>query len=239
MDQNFEKLFKECFENNLHDIRSKLFDISDYTLKKEADKNLSDLKNNYENKLRELKTDYERKITSTENKYQNEIKSLKDDYEKNFRRLSEKVDYYEENYAEIEETFALYNKLNSKQKFSLAGYFGRANNSKEFFSGAVQEKNLKDLWEFVTRNIMSNKSSDEEIHIYMKIFDFCFEMVNKSARSPLYIRLTPKAGEIFDEESMETMPGDKKVGEVKKTIFQGFLYGESKKIVKKSLVALV
>lgn len=249
MDVNFDKDIKEWLVKNLHFVRSKLFDLSDYELKTESEKKLAEQKNAYEkelekiktesaNAINELKADYDGEISALKEKYNGELTAAKKEADTTIKGLNEKLSRYEANYAEIEEVYALYNRLDSRQKFSLAGYFGTASNPKEFFSGVAQEKNLKDLWEYVSRSIISGRTEDEDIRVYKRIFDFAFDTVNLSARSPLYIRLNANIGDDFDPDTMATLPGGNKIGEVENVLFQGFLYGESKKVIAKSLVVL-
>lgn len=157
---------------------------------------------------------------------------------KELKAMRKYVARYQENYGSLDYAYSLYQSLSDNQRFSLGGFFGDDGSMKGFLSGILQRENLEDFWEYIARAIVGDRVSQEEGEKLSRLFDFAFDMVNRSGRLPLYVRIAPDVDDNFDRNIMDCVPGSPRLGSVRCVLFAGYAHRESGRTVKRSLVEL-
>ena len=205
----------------------------------EVKKNLADLQNKFDN----AEKNFEEREKNLRTKFENEIADLKKnlaDKDKNISNLQEKLSdaeetakFYSESYSELDEVYKLYLTLDNDTRYNLAGIFGDGETAAGFFSGAVQENHLAQFWDYVSRHLDTPESE-----ILCRLFDFCFDTLNKGSREPIYSRLNVACGNNYDDDSMQRTQNSPQFGTVKKILLQGFKYRVGN-TVKPSVVELI
>ncbi len=147
------------------------------------------------------------------------------------------IEDYAEKYADIEQAYNSYKKLSDTTKFSLEGIFGAANSPTNFLIGALQERHLDNLFDYVTNTINSG-TNPAEIDILHGLFEFVFNAANSGRREKIFTRLNVSAGDIFDDEEMRKTSSSAQSGTVQKVLLAGYKFSRTGKIVKPSLVAI-
>ena len=142
---------------------------------------------------------------------------------------------YADNYAELENAYNSYKKLSDQTKIDLKGVFGEENSPTTFLSGALQEKNLGALFDYIANKI-NNHADDVEIEILKNLFDFAFNAINSSRREKLFDRLVVNEGEDFDGESMRKTSDSSQSGTVKNILLVGYKFCRTGNVENKSLV---
>ena len=146
------------------------------------------------------------------------------------REIAERTaKFYRDTYSELDAAYKIYLTLDEATRFDLAGIFGAGDTATGFFSGAVQQEHLAPFWDYVSRH-----SDDENLS---RLFDFCFEMVNRGFREPPFVRLTVATGNYFDTDIMRRTSQSRQRGEVVRVILQGYSYSGGN-VIKKSVVEL-
>ena len=137
--------------------------------------------------------------------------------------------FYRETYGELDAAYKIYSTLDAATRFDLAGIFGAGDTAAGFFSGAVQQEHLAPFWDYVSRH-----SDNEALN---RLFDFCFEVVNRGFREPPYTRLDVAADNYFDSDFMRRTSQSRQQGRVARVILQGYTYSGGN-VIKKSVVEL-
>ena len=154
------------------------------------------------------------------------------------KKISEELEYFKESYSGLNKIYTRYCSLSSHHHSALQGIFGKSEAPEVFLCGALQDKNLVSLYEYISQALNNKQLSEQEISILTEVFDFSFNVVNKSCRDPLYRRLEVKVGIYFDEKSMRKTSSSVQLGKVKNILLQGFAHAVSNRIVCKSLIEL-
>ena len=137
--------------------------------------------------------------------------------------------FYRETYGELDAAYKIYSTLDAATRFDLAGIFGAGDTAAGFFSGAVQQEHLAPFWDYVSRH-----SDNEALN---RLFDFCFEVVNRGFREPPYTRLDVAADNYFDSDFMRRTSQSRQQGRVARVILQGYSYSGGN-VIRKSVVEL-
>ena len=119
----------------------------------------------------------------------------------------------------------------------MEGIFGAANSPTNFLIGALQERHLDNLFDYVTNTINSG-TNPAEIDILHGLFEFVFNAANSGRREKIFTRLNVSAGDIFDDEEMRKTSSSAQSGTVQKVLLAGYKFSRTGKIVKPSLVAI-
>ena len=167
-----------------------------------------------ENKIKE----YERYLKMEQERIREELKKSEDVAE----LYREKVAYYKNNYASLDEAYKKYLDLDENMRHQLAGIFGKGDTVQGFFCGAVHEAHLKSLWEFICHGI-NNHRWDENIENNLKgLFDFAFDAVSRGGREPAFLRIETQKGVNFDMSTMQRTSDSRQLGRVQKVLLEGY-----------------
>lgn len=137
--------------------------------------------------------------------------------------------FYRDTYSELDEAYRIYSQLPDSMRFDLQGIFGAGDTVTGFFSGAVQDSHLEPFWDYVSRH-----TTEENL---IRLFDFCFDMLNSGFREDPYVRLEVAVGNYFDGDTMRRTSQSRQSGNVVRVVLQGYCYS-SGNVVKKSIVEL-
>ena len=96
------------------------------------------------------------------------------------RMLAEKtarLNYFAENYMELEKAYQSYKNLPDDLKYSLAEIFGDGSTPTNFMASLLQEGHLELLFEYITDSIEAG-ANDDDVENLLRIFDFAFKAYN-------------------------------------------------------------
>ena len=134
----------------------------------------------------DLNTDLERQFEEIERREEKlksartQIEELLESLEEKKRQLAEKnarLNYYAENYLELEKAYQSYRNLPDEIKFSLRDIFGTSNTATGFMANLLQQGHLEMLFEYITDAIEMG-APDEDVENLLRIFDFSFKAIN-------------------------------------------------------------
>lgn len=177
----------------LQDVRSKLekeisnknFEVIDLLRQN------SDLNSDLERQFEEIEK-REEKLKSA----RNQIEELLESLEEKKRQLLEKsarLNYFAENYLELEKAFQSYKNLPDDIKFSLAEIFGAGDNPTNFMASLLKEGHLEMLFEYITDSIEIG-APDEDVENLLRIFDFAFKAANGVTSNDMTIEIQADMG---------------------------------------------
>lgn len=237
--KNFSTLQTECDE--LHKLNEDLTEKVE-TLTSERDdfkQQLNEAQETFNQREKNLRGDFNRQLAEAERNLEDAKKDFRQQLDtaqgelkaanKNLRDAQKTAEYYRDNYNELDEAYKIYLTLDDSTRFDLKGIFGAGDTVTGFFSGAVQESHLASFWDYVSRH------TDAENLI--RLFDFCFDAVNRGFREAPYVRLTVNAGDYFDSDEMRRTSQSSQMGKVVRVILQGYRYSDGN-VIKKSVVEL-
>lgn len=146
------------------------------------------------------------------------------------RRLAEDTaNFYRDSYGELDAAYKIYLALDEATRYDLIGIFGTGDSVTGFFSGAVQKEHLAPFWDYVSR-----RTDNENLH---RLFDFCFDVVNRGFREAPYVRLQVNSGDFFDSDIMRRTSQSMQRGKVVRVVLQGYHHNGGI-VVKKTIVEL-
>ena len=146
----------------------------------------SDLNSDLERQFEEIEQ-REEKLKSA----RSQIEELLESLEEKKRQLVEKsarLNYFAENYLELEKAFQSYKNLPDEIKFSLSEIFGASENPTNFMANLMKEGHLEMLFEYITDAIELGVP-DEDVENLLRIFDFAFKAANGVSNSDLTIEI--------------------------------------------------
>ncbi|MBQ6975591.1 MAG: hypothetical protein IJQ16_03455 [Selenomonadaceae bacterium] len=146
----------------------------------------SDLNSDLERQFEEIEQ-REEKLKSA----RSQIEELLESLEEKKRQLLEKsarLNYFAENYLELEKAFQSYKNLPDEIKFSLSEIFGASENPTNFMANLMKEGHLEMLFEYITDAIELGVP-DEDVENLLRIFDFAFKAANGVSNSDLTIEI--------------------------------------------------
>ena len=167
------------------EISNKNFEVIDL-LRQNSDLN-SDLERQFEEIERR-----EEKLTSAKNQIEELLESL----EEKKRQLVEKsarLNYFAENYLELEKAYQSYKNLPDELKISLAEIFGNGDTATNFMASLLKEGHLEMLFEYIT-DALEVGGSDDEVENLLRIFDFAFKAVNGVSGGDMTIEIQADLG---------------------------------------------
>ena len=135
----------------------------------------SDLNNDLERQFEEIER-REEKLKAARSQIEDLLESL----EEKKRMIAEKtarLNYFAENYLELERAYTSYKNLPDEIKFSLSEVFGTATTPTNFMASLLQEGHLEMLFEYITDAIEAG-APDDDVENLLRIFDFAFKAVN-------------------------------------------------------------
>lgn len=135
----------------------------------------SDLNNDLERQFEEIEK-REEKLKAARSQIEDLLESL----EEKKRMIAEKtarLNYFAENYLELERAYTSYKNLPDEIKFSLSEVFGTATTPTNFMACLLQEGHLEMLFEYITDAIEAG-APDDDVENLLRIFDFAFKAVN-------------------------------------------------------------
>lgn len=237
----------EPLRKKIAELESQITDLTNERDALDAEKNsliqqaesLTYQRNDFERRERNLRGDlnrqreeYERRLVDAQRDFKRQLDDVKDELDdaNKARQAAERLaNFYRDNYSELDAAFKIYQTLDDSTRYDLAGIFGAGDTVAGFFSGAVQENHLSPFWDYVSRHADNENLS--------RLFDFCFEMVNRGFREPPYSRLNVAQGNYFDSDLMRRTSQSRQMGTVARVVLQGYQYSEGN-VIKKSVVEL-
>ena len=111
-----------------------------------------------------------------------QIEELLESLEEKKRLLAEKtarLNYFAENYLELEKAYQSYRNLPDELKFTLRDIFGDGGTPTLFMASLLQKGHLEMLFEYITDSIEIG-APDDDVENLLRIFDFAFKAANGS-----------------------------------------------------------
>ncbi|MDQ0156553.1 hypothetical protein [Robertmurraya andreesenii] len=156
--------------------------------------------------------------------------------------LKGQVDHWQEKYTGIKALFGeqlkiykLYQQLSPALKSSLSGIF-RGQTIEQFLVCGVQKQNIELLWDAIKIRVV--EGNDDELEELRAIFLYFFHAYNSTFDRPLYELQTVSENEKYDSELHMRTSKSRVAGYIDRVIFEGYVNTNSKKIERKSIVAL-
>ena len=165
------------------------------------------------------------------------IEQQKNTLQQDLHEAKQTIERYQQNYAEAESAYRLYQSFDDSTKNALINIFNKPASVLDFLCSAAQKDHLDDIWEYFKYRFNNDDLDDGQSRKFNKLFDFCFELVNKSEREPVYTRLESCYGRNFDSDSMIKTSDSRQLGTVRKEFLLGYKYSKGS-IVNKTLVKL-
>ena len=106
---------------------------------------------------------------------------------------SARLNYYAENYLELEKAYQSYKNLPDELKISLAEIFGNGDTATNFMASLLKEGHLEMLFEYIT-DALEVGGSDDEVENLLRIFDFAFKAVNGVSGGDMTIEIQADLG---------------------------------------------
>lgn len=259
-----ERIFEhidEYFNNevNLHRLRQKIFNLEGYRLQSDFDKELAAFREENERVIDDLKNNHEKALNEMAEKHRRELQQQSEQFAK---KLSQKergladfktsvkiqleaakkneaeLELWRSDYGELNEAYKNFSNLSTKHKEDIAGIFGGCDTPLDFLFGSVQKGHLEQFWDYVSDELNSAYAGEQEFNLLTALFDFSFNAVNHSKREPLFRRLIPLQGTVFDGDTMGRTADSPQLGRVKRLVFAGFAHEVTGNVVRRSLVTL-
>lgn len=245
-------------EDNLYCLREKLFSMEGYLRQRDVEEELAKVSAEKRQIAEAWEKKHEIAMTERAEEHRREIKAIKAQYAKALQEKEEELAAYqasvrkelcaaraneeqlarwESGYSELAAAFGKFTKLSPKHREGMAGIFGGCDTPLEFLCGSVQERHLKQLWDYV-RDEIYEQWDEQEAELLSSLFDFSFAAVNRSQCEPLYERLAALQGSRFDGDTMGRTAGSPQNGRVKRVVFAGFAHKITGSVVCRSLVEL-
>lgn len=162
------------------EISNKNFEVIDL-LRQNSDLN-SDLERQFEEIERR-----EEKLNSARSQIEELLSSL-EEKKRQLIEQSARLNYYAENYAELEKAYQSYKNLPDDLKISLSEIFGVSDTATNFMASLLKEGHLEMLFEYITDAIEVGEP-DEDVENLLRIFDFAFKAANGVSNSDMTIEI--------------------------------------------------
>lgn len=167
------------------EISNKNFEVIDL-LRQNSDLN-SDLERQFEEIERR-----EEKLKSARSQIEELLSSL-EEKKRQLVEQSARLNYYAENYLELEKAYQAYKNLSDDLKFSLAEIFGTSDTATSFMANLLKEGHLEMLFEYITDAIEVG-APDDVVENLLRIFDFAFKAVNGVSGGDMTIEIQADLG---------------------------------------------
>ena len=239
LDHLIARQIEEYFSNpeNLNRLRQQILNLEDYLSKSDIEIAFQQIKTNHQKEIDQMRSDHQNQIDQMQQEF-NQYKSSVETQLQKFTDISKELSQWKSKYRLLSKAYENFMSLSDKNRNSIAGIFGGCDNPIDFFCGALQKGHLDQLWDYISDELKSNYTNDEENDRLVALFDFAFDAVNRSQREPLFNRLNPQIGSRFDSETMGRDNESPQNGNVSQLIFAGYSHAVTGEIVKRSLVRL-
>ena len=128
----------------------------------------------------------------------------------------------------------LYRKLSESSRDSLYNVVSDANEV-TFIASCTVEENLKAIWDY-TKDIADDDNYSEDVDILKQIFDYFFDVYNKSLSEPKYERDNVEIGDYLDDEYYDRGSGSATSGSITEIVILGYKSRNTGRIICKSVV---
>ncbi|MBR5912827.1 MAG: hypothetical protein IKZ58_00470 [Selenomonadaceae bacterium] len=162
------------------EISNKNFEVIDL-LRQNSDLN-SDLERQFEEIERR-----EEKLNSARSQIEELLSSL-EEKKRQLIEQSARLNYYAENYSELEKAYQSYKNLPDELKISLSEIFGVSDTATNFMASLLKEGHLEMLFEYIT-DALEVGEPDDDVENLLRIFDFAFKAANGVSNSDMTIEI--------------------------------------------------
>ena len=100
------------------------------------------------------------------------------------------------------------------------------------------QEHLKNIWDYIKNGIGNEKFKENEIEILKEIFDYFFDLFNRSLPEPLYKRDDVNVGELFDEDCHYRAQGSSTSGRITEVLLRGYRSNNTNNIICRSYVRI-
>ena len=223
-------------EAQLHDINENLKAYKEFY---DSSKFKVDEYDNLMQKIKSQKAIYQSELARKENeieklKFDNSsLDSQKKDLLNELNSANEALKLLKKQFETPIKYFELYRGLSYSVKSGLANVINDKNVI-EFIISCSSEENLSFIWEYIKD--ISNNIESRDFEVLNAIFDYFFDVFNKSFPEARYKRDDVEIGEDFDDDIYDRYSGSSTSGEITKVVLKGYQSMNTGKIIHKSLV---
>lgn len=105
-----------------------------------------------------------------------------------------------------------------------------------FIASCSTPDHLKAIWEYTKRLAGSNSSDASNIEVLSDLFDYFFEVFNRTLSKPMYERDDVETGYFFDDDKYDRCAGSATSGKITQVILRGYRSVNTGNIICRSLV---
>jgi len=184
---------------------------------------IKEVKHKVESTLKEEKIE---KLKNKNQELKDKIKELEDKNQELLSKLNKLKEF-----EELNRIFNLYNSLSLNTKNNLKNIF-KNDTLMGFLVSGVQNESIKSLWDYVSYNLVNQKSDDIE-----KLKEIFYSLFKLNSLYSDYILDDVKVGDMFDTHQYTNISSNNYTGEIKEVIFRGFK-DKRGRVIKKSIVKI-
>lgn len=185
--------------------------------------------NSLKYKLQDLENYSER--LEAENKRLNESEQV---LSTSLKQTNDKLEALQECFSDSIDLFEKYRSLSATIRTGLSDVICDKDEVL-FIASCSSPEHLKAIWSYTKR--LANSNGDiYGIHVLNDIFDYFFDVFNKSLREPMYIRDDVETGFLFDDDKYDRYTGSATSGRITQVILKGYKSVNTGRIICRSLV---
>ena len=159
-----------------------------------------------------------------------------DDAHKAQTRAEAACKHYEANYAAADEIVRLYEQIPDDLRQGLHSLVGDGTNAVTLLVRLSQKDVLETLWDYAMHQIVHGDLERETIAALARLVEQSRKLVNASRPTPLFAVQDIRIGERFRPNDMRKTQASRQQGTVRAVLLPGYMYQETNKIVRESLV---
>lgn len=104
-----------------------------------------------------------------------------------------------------------------------------------FIASCSTSEHLKAIWTY-TKKLAGSNGDANSVEVLKEIFDYFFDVFNRSLREPMYVRDIVEVGYSFDDDKYDRCAGSSTSGKITQVILKGYKSVNTGAIICRSLV---
>lgn len=217
---------KEILKEYNEELLSKMEDLFQAYLCRPISENKDDVSVEAEEKLKkqlDLQKDSNQEL-------QEKLKTQ----EEQLKQQEEDLNSFKDKFDDLMKYWKMYQGLSDNTKTGLENVV-KADEPVLFLVSCTSENSIYAIWSCL-RNIIVDPQYQEDAVCLGQIFDYCFDVFNKSCGKPKYERDDVRMGQFLDDQYHSRTADSNVSGSIQKVYLQGYRTVNTKKIIGKSLV---
>lgn len=148
--------------------------------------------------------------------------------------LSQKLEFYRENFSDDLQAFELYGRLSEQTRHSLTGIF-KDTSVQGLIACGIQEKNISNLWDYAKSETVNGNNGD--IENVISLFNLLFKRFTLAY--PMFLLQDVNPGDSFDTQfHIKHSSSVNTSGAINQIMLYGYVNSKTGKVIKPSIVTL-